>query len=307
MKWRRGIVATALLCMIAPSVATAFPFGGQASIVLPCIYNSTIYVNLGPPRGGEFVWTTATRTYQFGPPRYAGQWLLGLAGAPYFCIYQKEPLTVYTAISISMMGSSGTAAPSIPLMPSPTPLPTPTPPPAPTPTPTPTPNPTPTTIGHIVVSEIYYAVDAAHGTKPLNEWVEIFNGSVSAVNLTGWSVADGIASDTLPAGMTIAPGAFVVITGTSTTRTLWNIPQNVQVASLGSPIGDGLGNAGDRVILRDSSGTIVDAVSWGTNTSAFNPSVPVVPYGHSMARATTSPDTNTARDWFGSNTPVPGK
>ena len=89
--------------------------------------------------------------------------------------------------------------------------------------------------------------------------------------------------------------------------TLWNIPQNVQVASLGNPIGDGLGNGGDRVILKNAAGAIVDAVSWGTNTSAFNPSVPVVPYGHSMARATTSPDTNTAREWFGSNTPVPGK
>src|SRR3989344_4392513 len=128
MKWRRGIVATALLCVIAPSVATAFPFGGQASIVLPCIYNSTIYVNLGPPRGGEFVWTTATRTYQFGPPRYAGQWLLGLARA-------RPP----------------------PPIPSPTPTPTPPPTPSPAPTPTPTPTQTPATVGHVVVSEVYYA------------------------------------------------------------------------------------------------------------------------------------------------------
>lgn len=292
---RRTLGAIIVLALLTPASTYARPFGGQASIVLPCLYNSTIYVNLGPPIGGEYVWTTATKTYQFGPPRYAGQWLLGLAGAPYFCIYQKDPLTVYTATSISMMGSSGTAAPSRPLMP------------PPTPTPTPTPAQPPVQIGHVVVSEVHYAVDAAHGTKPLNEWVEIFNGSGSAVNLTGWSISDTITSDTLPAGISIAPGAFVVVTGTSTTRTLWNIPQNVQVASLGNPIGDGLGNGGDRVILKNAAGAIVDAVSWGTNTSAFNPSVPVVPYGHSMTRATTSPDTNTARDWFDSNTPVPGK
>src|SRR3990167_8260277 len=107
----KPILALLVASLLLPVVAYARPFGGQASIVLPCLYNSTIYVNLGPPKGGEYVWTTATKTYQFGPPRYAGQWLLGLAGAPYFCIYSRDPLIVYTATSISMMGSSGTAAP----------------------------------------------------------------------------------------------------------------------------------------------------------------------------------------------------
>src|SRR3989344_857213 len=94
---------------LLPLFAHAFPFGGRASLVLPCFYSSTIYANLGPPRGGEFIWTTATKTYQFGPPRYSGQWLLGLAGAPYYCIYLLSPLTIYTGIAITMMGSSGPA------------------------------------------------------------------------------------------------------------------------------------------------------------------------------------------------------
>lgn len=88
-----------------PTPAFAYPFGGQASEVHNC-YNQTIYVILGPPRGGIFVWTSATHSYQFGPPSHAGQWLLGLAGAPYICLYSIEPIDVRPADTIIMHGSS---------------------------------------------------------------------------------------------------------------------------------------------------------------------------------------------------------
>ena len=106
LRVRAMLLVIAMLCGAFPFFAHAFPFGGQASIVLPCYYNSTIYTSLGPPRGGEFIWTTATRSYQFGPPTHAGQWLLGLAGAPYYCIYSLQPLIIYTGIAITMHGSS---------------------------------------------------------------------------------------------------------------------------------------------------------------------------------------------------------
>lgn len=95
-----------LLFFLAPGAASAFPFGGRASIVLPCHYNSTIYSLVGPPIGGEYIWTTGTRTYSFGPPTHAGQYLLGLAGAPYYCIYNLSPLIIYTGIAITMLGTS---------------------------------------------------------------------------------------------------------------------------------------------------------------------------------------------------------
>jgi len=100
------MTALALLILLAPFFTRAYPFGGQARIVIPCYYNQTIYASLGPPRGGEYIWTTATKTYLFGPPRHAGQWLLGLAGAPYYCIYQIAPNRIKTGSSIIMMGSS---------------------------------------------------------------------------------------------------------------------------------------------------------------------------------------------------------
>ncbi|MBI5003783.1 hypothetical protein HZC00_01680 [Candidatus Kaiserbacteria bacterium] len=88
-----------------PLFSYAYPFGGSASEVHRC-YNRTIYVVLGPPRGGIFVWTSSTHSYAFGPPSHAGQWLLGLAGAPYICLYTIVPIDVRAADTIIMHGSS---------------------------------------------------------------------------------------------------------------------------------------------------------------------------------------------------------
>ena len=301
--------AGSAIILLLPIVTSAFPFGGRASIVLNCVYNSTIYANLGPPRGGEYIWTTGTRTYQFGPPSHAGQWLLGLAGAPYYCIYRISPLTIYTGIAITMMGSSGPAAsPAPPTRGPATPSPAPAPAPAPSPTPSPgsPPIPPPGTLGHLVISEVYYAVDAVRGAKPANEWIELFNGTASAVSVGGWRVEDAIAYDVIPPGAILAPGRFLVIAAASTTRSLWTIPPEAIFVSLESPIGDGLSNSGDRIVLRNASGAVVDAVSWGTNATAMSPSAPVAPYGNSLSRITFQQDTNTASDW-GVRPPSPGK
>ena len=93
------------LIIAAPSLAFAFPFGGQASMVTPC-YNNAIFSRVGAPRGGDYIWTPATRTYQFGPPTHGGQWLLGLAGAPYFCVVSILPVIVWPGIHITMLGTS---------------------------------------------------------------------------------------------------------------------------------------------------------------------------------------------------------
>ncbi len=103
---RRVVATCTAAALLLPVFAYAFPFGGRASVVLPCYYNSTIYVVLGPPIGGPYVWTTTTKTYKFGAPTHAGQWLLGLAGAPYYCLYSVAPEITYDAVAIIMMGSS---------------------------------------------------------------------------------------------------------------------------------------------------------------------------------------------------------
>jgi hypothetical protein len=98
------IIALAAFMLVAPKVQAA-PFGGQASTVIPC-YNQVIWAMLGPPIGGPHIWSAGTVTYLNGPPRHAGQWILGLNGAPYFCIVEIQPLIVFAGKHITMMGSS---------------------------------------------------------------------------------------------------------------------------------------------------------------------------------------------------------
>jgi hypothetical protein len=98
-----ALIVTVLLGM--PFVALAFPFGGEIGTVVPC-YNDAIYAAIGPPVAGPYIWTPSTVTYQFGPPTHSGQWLLGLAGAPYYCLVSIEPIIVWPGIDITMMGSS---------------------------------------------------------------------------------------------------------------------------------------------------------------------------------------------------------
>ena len=99
------VLAFALCDMWMPRTASAFPFGGQITIIAPC-YNDAIYALLSGPRGGAYIWTPSTKTYEFGAPSHAGQWLLGLAGAPYYCIVNPDPLIIYAGTYITMMGSS---------------------------------------------------------------------------------------------------------------------------------------------------------------------------------------------------------
>lgn len=99
-----GITLLMILC-ITPSTARAFPFGGTAGVVLPC-FNATIYVAVGPPLGGSFIWTTATKTFPNGPPTHSGQKLLGLAGPPYYCIFSIAPVITWAGIAMTMVGTS---------------------------------------------------------------------------------------------------------------------------------------------------------------------------------------------------------
>jgi len=102
----KAVGALFLFCVfMLPFFTYARPFGGQASEVHFC-FNRTIYVVLGPPSGGIFVWTQGTHSYEFGPPMHAGQWLLGLSGVPDICLYTVDPIDIRAADAIIMHGRS---------------------------------------------------------------------------------------------------------------------------------------------------------------------------------------------------------
>lgn len=110
---RRSLSALLLSIVLlfgAPGAASAYPFGGQASLVLPCfVFGFVPYGTLallGPPNPGFYIWTPFTKTYPNGPPTHPGQWLLGQTGIPYICVIFPVGPVIIPGITIAMMGSS---------------------------------------------------------------------------------------------------------------------------------------------------------------------------------------------------------
>lgn len=299
----RLVAASSIAALLLPYVAHAQPFGGAINTLFRC-YNVAIFANVGPPRPAAVVWTPATRTYRFGAPRAVGQWLLGLVGAPHYCVVSIFPVIVFPGKHIAMMGSSGapaqislntaltqgTPAPGLP----------PHPPDAVCPG-----SPGTTSCpgsGHMMIGEVFGIVDSSHGVDPTNEWVELYNGSGAIVNLSGWRLVWGGATTTLPTA-SIAAGEIVIFSPATTTRTHWNVPTNVEVVAL-----SGTGNMAENGAVRliDPTGVVIDAMSWGTDTSAFSPAAPAMRVGHSLVRTTILTDNNVASDWSDRAEPSPG-
>jgi len=213
-------------------------------------------------------------------------------------------------LSVATSWISGTPTPTTQPMPISTPTPqltlTPSPTPISTPELTPTPTPTSTPLAnHLVINEVYYDVDSGRGSEPDNEWIEIYNSSSQSVDLQSWQICDNqycrfIATSSLVLG----PGSFAVITNNESTWGYWAVPAGVLKVVLSSSLS--LGNDGDRVILKDNLGNVVDQMSYGTNTNGLNPACPDVTEGHSLERSPAGKDTDTAADFVDRYPPTPG-
>ena len=73
----------------------------------------------------------------------------------------------------------------------------------------------------IVINEIMYHPRDLTGAPSPESWIELFNRSTDSVDLTGWQLDKGI-DFIFPAGTTMAPGTYLVVTGdTNYLRTLY--------------------------------------------------------------------------------------
>ncbi|MCA9936345.1 MAG: lamin tail domain-containing protein [Ardenticatenaceae bacterium] len=141
------------------------------------------------------------------------------------------------------------------------------------------------------------------------EFIEIYNASGSSMDLTGWTIEDNTSSFSIPLPSlildngkilvivmdvaAITPGGFYNCTSTplNYSPTTWFPTQ--------------LDNNNDRIILRDSGSTIIDAVSYGTDTTAFSPAATDVfdNSGATLQRQTYNTnftDNDNATDWIAS-------
>lgn len=177
-------------------------------------------------------------------------------------------------------------------------------------TPAATPTPTATSVApqSVVINEVLYD-PAGPERDAAGEWVELFNRSDRALSLAGWTLSDNGEADPVPA-YTLSPGRLVVLAaraGAVPVNAL-RLASEVDVLVLADgTVGNGLRNLGDRLILRDASGAVVDGVSWGDDRSLFDPALPLVRPGHSLERRPAGGVGRGAADFVDNPQPSPGQ
>jgi hypothetical protein len=201
----------------------------------------------------------------------------------------------------------------------------------PTPTVTITPTVTMTPTGTLIpcdpatllVSEVLY--DPADSGDPDGEWIEIYNIGESDVNLGCVKVGDeetqggGEGMMSFPYGTRIGVEETIIIARRAVTFfAAYGVIPDYEIEDSDNAVPDmihysqwaggsiNLSNSGDDVVLLDEDDLIVDAMSWGNSTFAFNPSAPTVDEDHSLERRPADQDTDSASDWIDQEDPDPG-
>lgn len=153
----------------------------------------------------------------------------------------------------------------------------------------------------ILISEVYYNVSSNKGKEGDNEWIILRNLENKPIDLSGWQICDNEKCDILPSGI-INPFGLAIITPTSSTFDFWKIPKGMTKIILSNKFGShGLSNEGDRVILKDKDNKIIDALSYGTDNTVFDPPCKKVAEGKSLLRFPPEIDTDTCEDFIEAN------
>lgn len=180
----------------------------------------------------------------------------------------------------------------------------------------------PATTPLLLVSETLY--DPAD-SEPGYEWIELIHLGTTTLDLSAYKVGDeetaggGEGMYQFPAGSSAAPEQVVLIANRAAdfalaygfnpdyevVETVAEVPNLVKYTAWASG-SVSLANSGDDVLILDGADNLVDALSWGSSTFAFNPSAPDVAQGHSLERNPANADTDSAADWADQADPTPG-
>jgi Lamin Tail Domain/Carbohydrate binding domain len=247
--------------------------------------------------------------------------------------FSQNNVTAYFD-DLTFVGPTPITSPSSTTAPEPTPTPTSTPTPTPSPTltsspiftptpaptrtstptftPTTTPTPmyastsplTPTKEGDLVINEIQYNPPQI-GADHAFEWIELLNRTNQTADLTGWKIADNNESDPFPSLILPSGGFAIVAAGSDFYVNFPSFEGNIVFIADGS-IGNGLSNTSDRLTLIDPTGKIVDALSYGDDSTIMSPPCQNVAEGHSLERQPPGFDTNRASDFVDNAAPSPG-
>lgn len=117
----------------------------------------------------------------------------------------------------------------------------------------------------VVINEIAWMGTSA--TNSADEWIELYNNTTSTIDITGWRLlsADGSPDITFSTS-TIAANDFYLIERTD------DYAVSDILADATSSFDNGLGNSGEKLELRNASGTVIDLVDcseeWFAGTTA---------------------------------------
>jgi len=143
---------------------------------------------------------------------------------------------------------------------------------APTATATPTPTAT-VPAGALLLTEVQYQGDCGA------EWLEVANVSRAAVLADRWTITDNYSTTTFD--LSLAPGEIAILHGCDARPEVGCAA--IAVPLLSACLGNGLADDGDRVELRDNAGRLIDAMSYGLD-STYGVVLPAPP-GMSLGRA----------------------
>jgi len=148
------------------------------------------------------------------------------------------------------------------------------------------------------------------------EWIELFNPSDESINLSGWTIADNSENESIEGdydhgnGTMIIPSlGYAIITdhGTKFYENFSISNDTIKLYIDDSSIGNSLGNNGDKLILKNETGEIIDAVEWIIDYE----DVPGAPANsalenHSLSRYNNVDANNSIKDFYDAKTSTPG-
>ncbi len=151
-----------------------------------------------------------------------------------------------------------------------------------------------------VINEIMYNPATSSASDNHGEWVEIYNPNNTSYDVSNWFITDGNDTFNIPNGILIPPYGFLVIAkDTDTVRSLYSDFLGDGNDSLIGNSKLGLSNSGDRVVLKNASGSTIDTVNYDDSSPW-----PSEPDGNGPSLALKNPDfdNNDASNWCADTT-----
>ncbi len=107
--------------------------------------------------------------------------------------------------------------------------------------------------------------------------VVIYNSTNTAINVARWKLID-------------YDGTHIISSGN-------RIIDAHDSFTFNWPVAHGLVRTGDHLVLKNKTGVIIDAISWGNDISQLNPAIAITTDTTRLTRKALALDTNTAADW----------